>query len=74
MAGVFLTECCNVGEGEYVFGGTFKSFASDWLRINNFDWSTEVLRKALIAKGFVYCRFRAGGENRRGFKGFSIKS
>ncbi len=74
VAGVFLTECCNVGEGEYVFGGTFKSFASDWLRINNFDWSTEVLRKALIAKGFVYCRFRAGGENRRGFKGFSIKS
>ena len=73
VASVFLEECCEIAEGNYVFGERFKSFAEGWLHMGFYDWSVEDLRKALIAKGFVYTRFRAQGENRRGFQGFSLK-
>jgi len=73
VASVFLEECCEIADGNYVFGERFKSFAEGWLHMGFYDWSVEDLRKALIAKGFVYTRFRAQGENRRGFRGFSLK-
>lgn len=74
VAGVFLEECCNINKDAYVFTDTFKKFAENWLKSNDCEWSVRDLRKAIVAKGYVYSKFRANGDNRWGFRGFSIKT
>lgn len=74
IADIFLEECCNVQATNFVYIDSFKKFAEKWLKDAQCEWSVNELRKAIIAKGFLYTRFRANGQNRWGFKGFELKA
>lgn len=74
IADIFLEECCNVQATSFVYIESFKKFAEKWLKGAQCEWSVNELRKAIIAKGFLYTRFRANGQNRWGFKGFELKA